>query len=382
MLEMCARPLERCFGRGDGGGGDGLLWHMDLKPHASGDYSIAVVQANSMLEDQGQVFTSPSATYVGVYDGHGGPEASRFITRHLFPFLHKFTTEQGGLSAEVIKKAFDATEEEFLHLVKRSWSARPQIASVGSCCLVGAIAKDVLYVANLGDSRAVLGRRVSENRKNMLVVAERLSVDHNVGVEEVRKEVEALHPDDSHIVVFSRGVWRIKGIIQVSRSIGDVYLKKPEFSRDHGFHHFRLPIPLKRAVMTAEPSILIRKLKSNDLFLIFASDGLWEQLSDEAAVEIVSRNPRSGIAKRLVRAALQAAARKREMRYEDIKRIQKGARRHFHDDITVVVIYLDHPLGTSSSRIKDHCLVDITSSPVDVFSLNANEADDSLAAII
>ncbi|ESR39280.1 putative protein phosphatase 2C 78 [Citrus sinensis] len=396
MLEMCARPLERCFGRGDGGGGDGLLWHMDLKSHASGDYSIAVVQANSMLEDQGQVFTSPSATYVGVYDGHGGPEASRFITRHLFPFLHKFTTEQGGLSAEVIKKAFDATEEEFLHLVKRSWSARPQIASVGSCCLVGVIAKDVLYVANLGDSRAVLGRRVSENRKNMLVVAERLSVDHNVGVEEVRKEVEALHPDDSHIVVFSRGVWRIKGIIQVSRSIGDVYLKKPEFSRDHGFHHFRLPIPLKRAVMTAEPSILIRKLKSNDLFLIFASDGLWEQLSDEAAVEIVSRNPRSvrpqlktyavypsqGIAKRLVRAALQAAARKREMRYEDIKRIQKGARRHFHDDITVVVIYLDHPLGTSSSRIKDHCLVDITSSPVDVFSLNANEADDSLAAII
>lgn len=115
----------------------------------------------------------------------------------------------------MIKKAFDATEEEFLHLVKRSWSARPQIASVGSCCLVGVIAKDVLYVANLGDSRAVLGRRVSENRKNMLVVAERLSVDHNVGVEEVRKEVEALHPDDSHIVVFSRGVWRIKGIIQV-----------------------------------------------------------------------------------------------------------------------------------------------------------------------
>ena len=85
MFEMCTRPLEKCFG---GGGGDGLLWHMDLKPHASGDYSIAVVQANSSLEDQGQVFTSPSATYIGVYDGHGGHEASRFITHHLFPFLH------------------------------------------------------------------------------------------------------------------------------------------------------------------------------------------------------------------------------------------------------------------------------------------------------
>ena len=71
-----------------GGGSDGLLWHMELKPHGFGDYSIAVVQANSNLEDQSQVFTSPSATYVGVYDGHGGPEASRFINHQLFPYLH------------------------------------------------------------------------------------------------------------------------------------------------------------------------------------------------------------------------------------------------------------------------------------------------------
>lgn len=85
MLELCRRPLERCFWGGSND--DGLMWHMDLKPHASGDYSIAVVQANSSLEDQGQVFTSPSATFVGVYDGHGGPEASRFITNHLFSFL-------------------------------------------------------------------------------------------------------------------------------------------------------------------------------------------------------------------------------------------------------------------------------------------------------
>lgn len=82
---MCRWPLEMCFGGGSND--DGLLWDMDLKPHASGDYSIAVVQANSSLEDQAQVFTSPSETFVGVYDGHGGPEASRFITTHLFSFL-------------------------------------------------------------------------------------------------------------------------------------------------------------------------------------------------------------------------------------------------------------------------------------------------------
>lgn len=132
-----------------------------------------------------------------------------------------FALEQGGLSAEVIRRAFDATEEDFVHLVTRSWVARPQIASVGSCCLVGAITDDMLYVANLGDSRAVLGRRVSNGRmsNSTAVVAERLSTDHNVGVEEVRKEVEALHPDDAHIVVHTRGVWRIKGIIQVAVTV-------------------------------------------------------------------------------------------------------------------------------------------------------------------
>lgn len=363
MLRSCYRPLERCFGLRSG---DGLLWHKDLKPHASGDFSIAVVQANSTLEDQSQVFSSPSTTYVGVYDGHGGPEASRFVSQHLFSYLHKFSLEHGGLSSEVIKKAFSATEEDFVHLVKRSLPARPKIASVGSCCLVGTISDGVLYVANLGDSRAVLGSRVYEGQKSK-VVAQRLSTDHNVASEEVRKEVKALHPDDSGIVVHCHGVWRIKGIIQVSRSIGDIYLKNPELNREPIFQQFGNPLRLRRPVLTAEPSILKRKLKPEDLFLIFASDGLWEHLSDEEAIEIVFKNPRSGIAKRLVGAALREAARKREMRYQDIKKIDKGARRHFHDDITVIVVYLDHPNSSTTCRFKRNA-VGYTTAPVDIFS--------------
>ncbi|CAN4079745.1 unnamed protein product [Withania somnifera] len=364
MLSSC---FGSCFGWGDG---DGLLWHVDLKQHATGDYSVAVVQANTLLEDQGQVFTTPCATYVGVYDGHGGPQASRFIKNNLFPQLQKLASEEGGLSEDVIRKAFDAIEEGFLCLVKESWLDQPKIASVGSCCLVGAISKDKLYVANLGDSRAVLGRRVVAGQMDdsAVVVAERLSIDHNVGVEEVRKEVEALHPDDSHVVVNTRGIWRIKGIIQVSRSIGDVYLKKPEFSRDPLFIQYGYPIPLKRPVISAEPSILIRKMTPEDLFLIFASDGLWEQLSDEEAVDIVLKNPRTGIAKRLVRAALDGAAEKKEMRYEDLKRLEKGQRRHIHDDITVIVIYLDCPKRSTNAGLN---IVKGTDVPLDIYSLNS-----------
>lgn len=128
----------------------------------------------------------------------------------IFFFGTEFASEEGGVSEDVIKKAINETEEEFLQFVKQSLTTRPQIASVGSCCLVGVISQNVLYVANLGDSRAVLGKKV-----NGSVLAERLSTDHNVAVEEVRKEVMALHRDDAHIVVYTQGVWRIKGIIQV-----------------------------------------------------------------------------------------------------------------------------------------------------------------------
>ncbi|PWA98796.1 protein phosphatase 2C 29 [Artemisia annua] len=373
ILESC---YKSCFGSG---GSDGLLWTTDGS--GGGEYSIGVVQANSILEDQAQVMTSPNATFVGVYDGHGGFEASRFISNHLFPYLQKFAAEHGGVSKDVIEKAFNATETDFLHLVKESWLDRPQIVSVGSCCLVGVISNGTLYVANLGDSRAVLGRQVSGGKmtNSSTVVAERLSTDHNVGVEEVRNEVKALHPDDAHIVVYTRGVWRLKGIIQVSRSIGDVYLKKPEFNRNPLFQQYASPIPLRRAVMSAEPSILTRKLRPQDLFVIFASDGLWEQLSDEAVVEIVHKNPRNGIAKRLIRAAVEVAAKKREMRYDDIKRIEKGVRRHFHDDITVVVLYLDHDQGWSNgiSKFQNDNNSDCITTPLDIFTFNSDNADFS-----
>jgi pyruvate dehydrogenase phosphatase len=53
------------------------------------------VQANQLLEDQSQVESGslsladygPQGTFVGVYDGHGGPETSRFINDHLFNHL-------------------------------------------------------------------------------------------------------------------------------------------------------------------------------------------------------------------------------------------------------------------------------------------------------
>ncbi|KAJ6743064.1 PROTEIN PHOSPHATASE 2C 68-RELATED [Salix viminalis] len=329
--------------------GDSLLWSRDLEKHSFGEFSFSVVQANEIIEDHSQVETGRDATFIGVYDGHGGPDASRFISDHLFLNLMRHARERGTISEEILRSAVSSTEDGFLTLVRRSCGIKPLIAAVGSCCLVGVIWRGTLFVANLGDSRAVIGSLGRSNK----IVAEQLTRDHNASMEEVRQELKSLHPDDSHIVVMKHGVWRIKGIIQVSRSIGDAYLKRPEFSLDPSFPRFHLPEPIRRPVLTSEPSIYSRVLRPNDKFVIFASDGLWEQLTNQEAVEIVYSNPRAGIARRLVRAALNVAARKRVMRYDDLKKVDRGIRRFFHDDITVVVIFIDHELLGNSTSVPE-----------------------------
>ncbi|KAE8661590.1 putative protein phosphatase 2C 48 [Hibiscus syriacus] len=190
---------------------DGLLWYKDTGEHFTGKFSMAVNQANNLLEDHSQLESGPLSlfqsgpygVFVGIYDGHGGPEASRFINEHLFGYIKKFTTDNHGMSADVINKAFLATEEDFLTLVTKQWPNKPQIAAVGSCCLTREEVKAV-----------------------------QLSSEHNVRSESVREELQSLHPDDPTIVVLRHKVWRVKGIIQIWRSIGDAYLKKPEFNKE------------------------------------------------------------------------------------------------------------------------------------------------------
>ena len=94
---------------------------------------------------------------------------------------------------------------------------------------------------------------------------------------------------------FSRTLILIKHTLffQISRSIGDVYLKKAEFNREPLFAKFRLRDPIRRPILSSEPSITVQPLQPQDQFLIFASDGLWEHLSNQDAVDIVQNHPRN-----------------------------------------------------------------------------------------
>lgn len=123
-----------------------------------------------------------------------------------------FAGEHQGISENVIQRAFSATEEGFLSVVRKQWLSKPQIASAGTCCLAGIICNGMLYVANAGDSRAVLGRVERATRETTTI---QLSAEHNVNIQTERDEVRTKHPYDPQIVVMKHNVWRVKGIIQV-----------------------------------------------------------------------------------------------------------------------------------------------------------------------
>ncbi|KAL4200882.1 hypothetical protein AMTRI_Chr02g255840 [Amborella trichopoda] len=355
---------------------DPLLWQKELCSHSIGEFSIGIVQANQYLEDQVLVDTWKNALFVGVFDGHGGDVAAHFVADNLLLHLIRFVKERGGTICEdIITRAFMATDDGYFTHARNTRDANPTISANGSCCLVGIFWDGMLYVANAGDSRAIVAFSSGPNK----FITEQLTQEHNAKYEDIRREMFQLHPDDSQIVIYKNGAWRVKGIAQVTRSIGDLYLKSHEFAMGPSYPRFHLAEPLSKAALSAEPTILTRPLKPEDRFFIFASDGLWEQLSNEEAAELVFNNPRQGIAKRLVMQAIEVAARKRATDYSNLKTIQPGSRRHFHDDISVVVVFVDHELvdrlpnqSTRAVSIRGF----VNNEWPSLFSLLENETED------
>ena len=96
FVSPCWKPSvegENSSNGGDAAGrAEGLLWYKDSGQHVNGEFSMAVIQANNLLEDcshlesgpMSSAESGPHGTFVGVYDGHGGPEAARFVNERLF----------------------------------------------------------------------------------------------------------------------------------------------------------------------------------------------------------------------------------------------------------------------------------------------------------
>ncbi|KAL9677409.1 hypothetical protein QQ045_005638 [Rhodiola kirilowii] len=200
----------------------------------------------------------------GVFDGHGGIRAAEFVKQNLFSNLMKhpkFTTDIKSAIAD----AYNHTDSEFLE------SEKNQARDAGSTASTAVLVGDQLLVANVGDSRVVMCRD-----GNAIAV----SRDHKPDQTDERQRIE-----DAGGFVMWAGVWRVGGVLAVSRAFGDRLLKQ---------------------YVVADPDIQEEKVDSSLEFLILASDGLWDVVTNQEAVEMVKPiQDAEEAAKRLVTEAYQ-----------------------------------------------------------------------------
>jgi serine/threonine protein phosphatase PrpC len=103
----------------------------------------------------------------------------------------------------------------------------------------------VLYLANLGDTRAVLVSGAS--------FIERLSYDHRATD---RAEIERVKREGG--IVFDD---RVGGSLAITRAFGDY--------------------ALKREGVSAKPHVKKHVVRPGDRYLVMASDGIWDVLEDQ-----------------------------------------------------------------------------------------------------
>ncbi|KAK8597410.1 hypothetical protein V6N13_094822 [Hibiscus sabdariffa] len=226
----------------------------------------------------------------GVFDGHGGARAAEYVKHNLFSNLirhPKFISD----TKSAIADAYNHTDSEFLK------SENNQNRDAGSTASTAVLVGDRLLVANVGDSRAVICRGGS---------AFAVSRDHKPDQSDERQRIE-----DAGGFVMWAGTWRVGGVLAVSRAFGDRLLKQ---------------------YVVADPEIQEEKVDSSLEFLILASDGLWDVVSNEEAVAMVKpiQDPELA-AKRLMREACERGSA---------------------DNITCVVVRFLTGQGDSSSSVS------------------------------
>jgi len=231
--------------------------------------------------------------FIGVFDGHGGKAVSKYVKDNLPSYVLKKSNvniyqQKKHVAGYFFKELFNKVQNDLK-------TKHPRVANrCGSTALCGVHYLDklnnpMLWIANVGDSRAVLC-----NYKNL---HQQLSIDHKPNVKSEKERIKKLGGK----IKFDGADWRIQDL-SLSRAFGDTDTSP---------------------FVTHKPDIFRYRLNKKDKFVIFACDGLWDVVSNRAAVTFVNKlldNKYTGnIAKRLAEHA-----------------IKKGS----YDNVTVSILFL------------------------------------------
>ncbi|KAL7105098.1 hypothetical protein ACP275_07G023700 [Erythranthe tilingii] len=261
---------------------------------------------------------NPNVHFFGVFDGHGlsGTQCSNFVKDKLVEKL----SNDSSLLEDPIKAystAFLSTNEE-LHtenLIDDSMS--------GTTAITALVNGDKLYVANVGDSRAVLAVkegdklvaqdlsydqtpfRKDECERVKLCGARVLSVDQVEGIKDPR--IQSWGDEESEGSDPPR-LWVQNGMYPgtaFTRSVGDSTAEK--------------------IGVVADPEVSTVQIAPNHPFFVVASDGVFEFLSSQTVVDMVNKyaDPRDACS------AIAAESYKSWLEHENRT-----------DDITIIIVHI------------------------------------------
>ena len=182
-----------------------------------------------------------------------------------------------------------------------------------------------MYVANTGDCRCVLGQ-LEDGRWRAVPLSIDQAFDNDNEVSRVKKA----HPGEEYTVIVHKRL--LGGLI---RSFCDVIYKWSK----HQLNIIYQQVPpnyLTPPYLTAEPVVTHRKLDKQDKFVVIATDGLWERLSSDEVIDIVSKGLSSSdnIATSLLKQSLGSDD---ETVYK-LLTVDPQYSRWYRDDITIVVV--------------------------------------------
>jgi serine/threonine protein phosphatase PrpC len=208
----------------------------------------------------------------GVFDGHSGWRTSEFLCQHLCPALavHPKLLDK-HIDTAIIETFAEAEKEvqSFANRVLRDNTLTLLVCCVQVCAMLneeddssGSTAilaiydgrRNVLTVAAVGDSMCVLSRG---GKAVPLLAMHRLN-----------------NPEENKRVVACGGTilnHRVNGILAVTRAMGDVQFKAPG------------------SAVIAEPEIVSELITPMTEFAIVATDGVWDVMSPQAAVNFARK---------------------------------------------------------------------------------------------
>jgi pyruvate dehydrogenase phosphatase len=236
------------------------------------------------------------------------------------------------------------------HSLTPDMKTRVMTAIEGACALTTMVRQKDVFVANTGDCRVVLGRSQGHGKWSAIPLSE----DQNAENPSEVKRLHAAHPGEVDLVLHGR----VLGNLMPFRTFGDVDYK---WEKEYLERIVVIPFNYKTPpYVTAEPVMSRHKLEEGDKFLILATDGFWERVSNEQAVNMVahhlahtkpsektllrkrSNNPEPvccqevNVATELLWMALGGS----NDAVSALLNIEPRTSRMYRDDITVMVVYL------------------------------------------